>query len=132
MKGQPLPRALNSKRTAGFNIAGTSAVADLGLGPLLMCSLLLCGGAGVLAGEPRERATLRGHSGPVYAVVFTPDGQTLISVGGTPVGQVKLWNVASGKERASPEGLASRLWCVALSPDGRTLATGGEDATVRL
>src|SRR5262245_11582731 len=40
--------------------------------------------------------TLRGHTCPVHAVAFSPDGQTLASGAGWPFGsgELKLWDVA--------------------------------------
>ena len=70
------------------------------------------------------------HDKPVYAVVFTPDGKTLLSAGGD--GQVRLWDVASRREvRRWPAHLGGTLALV-LTADGKTLATGGRDSHVRL
>jgi RNA polymerase sigma factor (sigma-70 family) len=78
-------------------------------------------------GEPHEF---------VHALVFTPDGRTLIS-GGEPRGagdrvSIRLWETATGKERGRIPGHRDRVWSLALSPDGRTLASGSSDGTARL
>jgi WD40 repeat protein len=61
------------------------------------------------------------------AVLFTPDGKTLISGGTT----IRLWNPVTGKIIRSFEG---RPWvhALALSPDGTMLASGGADKMIRL
>jgi WD40 repeat protein len=64
---------------------------------------------------------------PIRSLVFTPDGQTLISGTGAGTGgpsEVMLWDVATGKER-SRFAVPGTLFAVALSPDGVTLASAG-------
>jgi RNA polymerase sigma factor (sigma-70 family) len=78
-------------------------------------------------GDPREY---------VYALVFTPDGKTLIS-GGDPSRDkervpIRLWETATGKERGRIPGHRGGVWSLTLSPDGRTFASGSEDGTARL
>jgi dipeptidyl aminopeptidase/acylaminoacyl peptidase len=82
----------------------------------------------------RERATLTGHGGMVWAVVVSPDGKSLASVSGlyNKPGELVIWDAATGKERArvqKPKGIRSVAW----APDGKTLATADYyDNTVRL
>lgn len=78
-------------------------------------------------GAAAPRATCRGHSDTVWAVVFAPDGERVYS--GSFDGSIRVWNGATGAclatwTEADPEG---RGWkrAFALAPDGRTLLCAG-------
>ena len=64
---------------------------------------------------------LKGHTGAVTSLAWSPDGQTLAT--GSLDGTVRLWQ-RSGKLERVLEGHAGRVFAVAWSPDGKTLATG--------
>jgi WD40 repeat protein len=72
--------------------------------------------------------TLNGQVGPVAALAFSADGETLV-VGGKS-GGVHLWQppVDAG-ELANHAG---GVWALAFSPDGRYLASGGVDRKVQV
>jgi WD40 repeat protein len=89
----------------------------------------------LLAGEPKLRNTLKGHSEAVSSVAWNPDGKTLAS--SSADGTIKLWNVASGKCSATLKARPidyelSDVTSVAWSPNGKTLASGSYDKTIRL
>jgi len=65
---------------------------------------------------------------PIYAVAFSPDGQTI--AGGT--NGVKLWQTRTGQPASTPSLQTGLVYAVAFSPSGDTLATGGADGAVRL
>jgi len=71
-----------------------------------------------------------GHSGSVYSVAFSADGEILAS--GSDDNTVKLWEIASGRLLRTIEGHSDDVTSVAFSLDGKTLASGGEDNVVKL
>src|SRR5215813_1023938 len=70
----------------------------------------------------RLKHTLAGHSGPVRAVAFSPDSQTLVSVDWD--GTLILWNALTGEVKRSIKNDRERYRDVAFSPDGQTVISG--------
>jgi WD40 repeat protein len=78
-------------------------------------------------GTAKDRHYLR-HENTVHCVAFTADSKTLAS--GTYYGEVKLWDVASGKERVALPRQPSYILSVAFTKDGRTLMSTRRDGVV--
>ncbi|MCJ1251829.1 hypothetical protein MMC30_009067, partial [Trapelia coarctata] len=74
--------------------------------------------------------TLEGHSDPVCAVAFSPDGKQLAS--GSSDETIRLWDAATGAMLQTLEGHSDSVGAVAFSPDGKQLASGSSDETIRL
>src|SRR5205823_6371788 len=78
----------------------------------------------------QELKTLRGHSGRVYAVAFSPDGQRIVTGSGDQT--AKAWEAGSGKELITLKGHSYAISSVAFSPDGRRIVTGSWDTTAKV
>jgi WD40 repeat protein len=66
----------------------------------------------------------------VYAVTFSPDGQTLASGGDKQ--PIKLWRLSNGELKSNLTGHTDGVYAVAFSPDGKYLASGSADRTIRI
>ncbi len=79
--------------------------------------------------------SLEGHTRGVVCVAFSPDGKRVASAGSGQIntpGELKIWDVATGREMLTLGGHNDRIGSVAFSPDGQQIASASRDGTVKL
>ncbi|HEY7330525.1 MAG TPA: protein kinase [Gemmataceae bacterium] len=79
--------------------------------------------------------TFRGHNNWVWGVAVSPDGKLVASastVSANTVGEIKIWDSATGRVQQTLLGHAGPVLGVAFSPDGKRLASAGSDRTVKV
>jgi WD40 repeat protein len=77
-----------------------------------------------------KRLILKGHTGAVLPVAFSPDGKRVIT--GSMDKTAKIWDAATGQELFTLNGHSDPVFSVAFSPDGRRILTGSMDKTARV
>ena len=79
-------------------------------------------------------ARLLGKSERINGLGFTPNGKTLVAVGGTPArfGEVQIWDIETKTQLHSVLSTTDTLFGGAISPDGNFVCTGGADKGVRV
>jgi WD40 repeat protein len=88
----------------------------------------------LLKEQTQGRFSLTGHDGRTTALAYRPDGKRLASAGGEPnkAGDVKIWDVTSGRLLHTVRGHSNSISAVAYSPDGKRLATASYEGSVKL
>jgi WD40 repeat protein len=71
---------------------------------------------------------LTGHTAPVRAAAFSPDGRLLATAGDDR--SIIIWDVATGTRWATLAGHDQPVTTIAWGPGGTSLISGSEDHTV--
>lgn len=80
----------------------------------------------------KETVRIAAHNGPATDVVFSADGNWIISSGDDADPNIRVWDAATGNRVSEIAGNEKRIDCLAVSKNGRFLASVGRDRSLRL
>jgi WD40 repeat protein len=78
----------------------------------------------------RVRLALSGHTGEVWRVAFSQNGEQVATVSSD--GTARLWDAVSGQELITLSGHTDIVWDVEFDPSGSRIATSSSDGTARV
>lgn len=87
-------------------------------------------GEGNWAARARLPLDLEPHL--TYALAFTPDGRALVAGGGAADGNIRRWDLATGRVLPPLAGHRSSILDLATTPDGWLASAGNADRTARV
>jgi len=111
-----------SRRSATYSDAEGFAALSWSTDDEVIAAATTGGGIELYTTEPKRFMVLHGHSAPATDVVWSPDGQRLVS--SSQDGTVRVWDSATGRELLAlrvPNG--SPVMKLSWSPDGRHIVT---------
>ena len=73
---------------------------------------------------------LKGHTGPIVALAFSPDEKRFISASLNKT--LKVWHSESGKELLTLTGHNDSIYAVTMTPDGKKLISASKDKTLKV
>ncbi len=76
-----------------------------------------------------------GHTGPVTAGAFTPDGKRIVSAGGEGDASLRVWDPKNGECVLTVRGHpfhSEGLTCLEVHQDGLVVVTGAVDGSLRV
>jgi hypothetical protein len=82
------------------------------------------------ADKRQEILTLKGHTGEVRSVTYSPDGKRIVS--GSADKMLKVWDAQKGQELLCLKGHTAQVSSVAWSPDGKRIVSGSSDCTLKV
>jgi WD40 repeat protein len=84
--------------------------------------------------KPKVVHRLIGLSARIESLKFSPDGSRIAVAGGIPgeLGEIQIWDVASGEQLLSKTISGDNLYGVDWSPDGNRVSFGGTDTALRV
>ncbi len=78
----------------------------------------------------QELKSLRGHTGPILALAYSPDGRQIVTASADHT--AKVWDAASATNLLTLIGHTAPVRSVAFFPDGQRIITGSWDKTARV
>jgi WD40 repeat protein len=78
-------------------------------------------------GKGEELLSLKGHTGLVHSMKFSPDSKRIVSAsmsGALKPCELKVWDTATGQELLSLKGHKGSVGALDISPDGKRIAVG--------
>ena len=116
------PHQVSRRKALGW-IAGGAAIVAIGSGTGIYLYTKF-------AKPAHSLYVLRGHSGTVTSVAWSPDGTQLVS--GSRDSTARLWLVANESNTLTYSGHQAAVLSASWSPGGLLVASGGEDRTVQV
>src|SRR5437763_805723 len=72
---------------------------------------------------------LRGHSGPINAIAWSPEGRRIVSA--SEDGTLRVWGLDAGSELRTPASHTDAFFSVVVTPDGRRAVSASRDGTLK-